>query len=149
MTIGRRHGGHYSYIWPNPRPARGPEILSLTQLRHYIGLFWTDRRYGICHIRGGKQAFLRFCGSPLDQQIRMKLLNRESEYFGADLQRQLSRKVLQILRGHIIFVPTSDTEATWKPLMDAPQPPLEGLVPFHDHHFRIEHTAIGPKIRRL
>lgn len=144
-----RRGGDARFKDRNPRPARGPEVLSLVQLRHYVNLFWTDRRYGICHIRGGKAAFLRFCGERLTHHIQDKLLDQDSEYFPADLQRQLSKKIQQVLRGQIIFVPVNDGQATWKPLLSAPQPPLDDGVPFYDHQFRIEHTALGPRIRKI
>ena len=141
----------YRYVERNKKPATGPDVLSLCQLRHYVRLFWTDRRYGVCHIPGGKAAFLRFCTPRLASYVSQRITpdKPSSEYFPADLQRLLSKKVHQVLRGQIIFVEVDAKTATWRPLLHAPEPPLEHFIPFHDHHFRIEHTAIGPKIRRL
>jgi hypothetical protein len=135
----------------NPRPARGPDILTLTQLRHYVRLFWTDRRYGICGLAGGKQAFLRFCGGDpvIRHAIHYRLLLGHTEWLPEAQQRLLSRKVGQILRGEVIFIEVAPRTATFRPMLGAPEPPIPGAVPFYDHQFRLEHTVMGPKIRRI
>ena len=140
------------FIYRNPRPARGVDVLTLTQLRHYLRLFWSERQYGICHIPGGKAAFLRWCGdAATGNQIREKLLaqNPRSEYLSARLQRILSRKVLAVLRGQVIFVEDTPGTATWRPLLGSPEPPVPGELVAPDHQFRIEHTPVGPRIRRF
>lgn len=135
----------------NPNPARGQDILTLTQLRHYVRLFWTDRRYGICGLQGGKTAFLRFCGEDWKAQIVTKIIRDppESEYLSARLQSTLSRKVLQVLRGQVIFIENSPKTATWRPLLGAPEPPVPDELPARDHEFRLQMTVVGPKIRRI
>jgi hypothetical protein len=134
----------------NPSPAYGRDVLTLAQLRHYVRLFWTERRYGICALNGGKAAFLRFVGPEYTQHVRDKLLAQppKSEYLSKPLQRLLSRKVLQVLRGQVIFVEV-DSGATWRPMLGCPEPPDEDFRPMRDHEFRVERTVIGPKIRKL
>jgi len=134
----------------NLRPAYGQDVLTLTQLRHYVRLFWSERQYGICGLHGGKAAFLRFVGEEYAQHLRAKLLADppQSEYLSKRMQRMLSRKVLQVLRGQIIFVETPKG-ATWRPMLGAPEPPVVDALPYRDHEFRLEKTPFGPKIRRL
>jgi hypothetical protein len=143
--------GSPSFVSRNTRPARGQDILTLTQLRHYVRLFWTDRRYGISHIKGGKTAFLRFVGEEHKHHILLKLVKTTpgSEYLSARLQRILSRKVLQVLRGEVIFIENGPITATWRPLLGCPEPPMPDELPPRDHEFRLEKTVLGPRIRRI
>lgn len=138
--------------WPhperNPRPACGHDVLTLSQLRHYVRLFWQERRYGICSVYGGKAAFLRFVGDEFARHLQAKILGDESDYLSKPFQRVLSRKVLQVLRGQVIFVETA-TGATWRPMLGSPEPPCELEIPHRDHEFRLEKTVLGPKIRLL
>jgi hypothetical protein len=139
------------YTQRNTRPARGPDVLTLSLLRHYLRKFWTDRVYGICGIQGGKEAFLRFCGEEFKYLIKDTLLREEplSEYLPARAQRMLSRKVRQVLRGEVIFVQDSGKTATWRPILGAPEPPVPHELPAKDHEFWLQKTPFGPKIRRL
>jgi hypothetical protein len=140
-----------SFTARNRRPARGQDILTLTQLRHYLRLFWGDRRYGISHVIGGKTAFLRFCGEEHKHHILLKVVKADpqSEYLSARLQRILSRKVLQVLRGEVIFIQNGPNTATWRPLLGCPEPPMPEELPARDHEFRVEKTVLGPRIRRI
>lgn len=139
------------FISRNPHPARGRDVLTITQLRHYLRKIWRERRYGVCHIHGGRAAFMRFCGIEWKWLIITRLLPEvsESEYLSARAQRILSRKVLQLLRGEVIFVDDGHGKATWRPVLGRKEPPVAADIRPPDHEFRIEHTAIGPKIRRL
>lgn len=144
--------GSPTFKYRNPRPALGTAVLTLGQLRYYFRRFWEERAYGISHVTGGKAAFLRYCGDDaVGYQIRDKILSKEprSEYLSAQLQRVLSRKVLAVLRGEVIFVEDGGGRATWRPVLGEPEPPIPGEVLRPDHQFRIEHTAIGPRIRRF
>lgn len=136
----------------NRRPATGHDVLTLSQIRHYVRLFWTVRAYGICGLIGGKRAFLRFVGEQYQAQVLAKIVSKKpiSEYLSAPLQRVLSRKILQVLKGEVIFVEISGGQTTWKPMLKNPQPPLPfESAPPREHEFRIEHTVMGPKIRRV
>lgn len=148
--------------WPTPwrpptrernrRPAVGKDVLTLSQIRHYVRLFWTERAYGICGIHGGKRAFLRFVGDQYQAQVLAKIVSKKplSEYLSAPLQRVLSRKILQVLRGEVIFYEVPRGQTTWRPMLKDAQPPLPFLsAPPRQHEFRIEHTVMGPKIRRV
>lgn len=148
--------------WPTPwrpptrernrRPAIGRDVLTLSQIRHYIRLFWTVRGYGICGLHGGKDAFLRFVGDEYRAQVLAKITSKTplSEYLSAPLQRVLSRKILQVLKGEVIFVEQPGGKVIWKPLMKSPQPPFPvEMAPPREHEFRWEWTVVGPKIRRV
>ena len=139
----------HQHVGRNPRPARGKDILTRDQLRYYLRKFWDDEAYGVCQVRGGKEAFLRWCGDDIRWQIMHKLLAPEPEslWLPARVQRIMSRKVLMVLRGQVIFIPEG-VGAIWRPLFDNPQPPVPEAVPRRDHEFRIDHTPVGIKIRR-
>ena len=141
----------YEHIEKNPNPARGDGILTLDQLRYYIRAFKRDPRYGIAGLPHGFAAFVRFCGLDLKWQLKAKILpdTAYSNWLPARVQRRLSSKVRQVLKGQVIFVPASRQHSTWKAVFDSPVPPVPGDIPHRDHEFLLERTVVGPKVRRF
>lgn len=138
----------------NQKPAYGHDVLSVSQLRYWIRKFRQEREYGVCHIRGGWGAFLRYVGYPLAFQVQQRLSPAavpDAHYLSAKAQRAISRKVWAVLRGEVIFVELrgGPTSATFKPTLGHLQPPLPDSVPVYEHPMRVEWTPIGPKLRRL
>lgn len=122
----------------NPNPARGRDIYSLDELRHYCRLLFRDRKYGVCHVAGGKVAFARACGYKRLESLYDTLVADppRNEFLSAVKQRTVSRIVRMVLNGKLYFV-TSPTNAgramariniDGTPLLE--QPPAPKFVSF-------------------
>ncbi len=121
-------------------------MLTIDQLKFYLRRFRRDPRYGICVRHGGWTAFTRACGDSAKYLNRLVPTNPQNNWIPARVQLTLSRKVRQVLAGQLYILETPEG-MTW---CIEPHPrPLDVEPPPRNHPMYIEHTAIGPKIRRL
>lgn len=135
----------------NPNPARGPEVYSLDELRHYCRLFWRNRMYGVCHVSGGQKAFSKACG--LDKRSFIGIFIDEppkQQYLRADTQRRVSKAVRNVLTGKIHYEtdPQNVRGAIGK--FDFEGKPPAGVKEFpRTAEFRLQYSRFGPRLHRL
>lgn len=135
----------------NPFPARGPEVLSLDELRHYLRKFWSDPVYGIVNVKGAKAAFLRAVG--IGSGAFLALFIHEPpgfQFMGRKTQRAISKAVLNVLHGKIHY--ETDLRrinyaiGVYDP---AGQPPQGAPALAREVRFLLHQTRFGPRIARI
>lgn len=130
----------------NPRPATGPGVLTVDQLKTYLRAFRHDPRYGICGVRGGWGAFARACGDSSKYLNRLVPESPQNVWIPAWVQATLSRKVRQVLSGQLYIL----EEAQGVRWCIEPNPKPLNVAPLQrNHRLYIDHTAIGPRIKKI
>lgn len=135
----------------NPWPARGAEVFSLDELRHYLRKFWEDPVYGICQVSGAKPAFLRACHIPVGYFKKLFIDDPPGQqYLSARMQRRISKHVLNVLTGKIHYE-TNLKRVRYAVGVYDPHgvPPASAPPIVRETRFILAYNQFGPRIARL
>lgn len=135
----------------NPWPARGPNVLSLDELRRYIRLFWLDPEYGLSEVRGAYQVFRRKCQLDTTYFRRLFLMQPpEMEYLSQSRQRLCSKAVLDVLTGRIHYEENPHNLCRAVAVYDPHGTPPGGIAAMkRDIPFSVRFERFGPRLHRL
>lgn len=134
----------------NPRPARGAEVLSLDELRRYLRLFWSDPEYGLAPVAGAFSAFIRACDVSAQHFRNIFLLEPPRQQFmGNDLQRRVSKAVLNVISGRIHYETDPKQVSRALGIYDPTGAPPGKIPPLRrDIQFTLRTTPYGPRLSR-